>query len=84
LGIEKLLVANRGEIALRVFRACRDLGIETVAVAAPDDLESLHARSAGETLEIASYAPTQSIPATGSSPRTRTSPRRSRARDSPG
>jgi acetyl/propionyl-CoA carboxylase alpha subunit len=55
VGIEKLLVANRGEIALRVFRACRELGIETVAVATPDDRGSLHARSADETVEIASY-----------------------------
>ena len=55
MAIRKLLVANRGEIALRVFRACRELGIETVAVAPPDDSGSLHARSAGETVEIASY-----------------------------
>jgi acetyl-CoA/propionyl-CoA carboxylase biotin carboxyl carrier protein len=53
--IGKLLVANRGEIALRVFRACREFGIATVAVAAPDDRGSLHARSAEETVEIASY-----------------------------
>ncbi len=55
MGIEKLLVANRGEIALRVFRACGELGIATVAVAAPDDRGSLHARSAGETVGLASY-----------------------------
>ncbi len=53
--IRKLLVANRGEIALRVFRAARELGIGTVAVVAPDDKGSLHARSADQTMEIASY-----------------------------
>jgi acetyl/propionyl-CoA carboxylase alpha subunit len=53
--IRKLLVANRGEIAVRIFRACEAEGIATVAVVAPDDKGSMHAREAGETVEIASY-----------------------------
>src|SRR6185295_4929960 len=55
MAIEKLLVANRGEIAARIFRACRDAGIATVAVAAPDDRGSFHTRHADETVEIQSY-----------------------------
>jgi acetyl/propionyl-CoA carboxylase alpha subunit len=53
--MKRLLVANRGEIAVRIFRTCRRLGIETVAVAVPDDRGAFHARSADRTLEIASY-----------------------------
>ena len=53
--IRKLLVANRGEIAVRIFRSCRVAGIGTVAVAAPDDLGAFHTRHADETVEVASY-----------------------------
>ncbi len=62
MAIRRLLVANRGEIALRVFRTCARLGIETVAVVAPDDRGSLHARSATRIVEIASYLdPTEHV-----------------------
>jgi acetyl/propionyl-CoA carboxylase alpha subunit len=55
MAIQKLLVANRGEIAARIFRACREAGIGTVAVAAPDDRGAFHTRHADETVDIASY-----------------------------
>jgi acetyl-CoA carboxylase, biotin carboxylase subunit len=49
---EKVLIANRGEIALRIHRACRDLGIRTVAVHSTADANAMHVRLADESVCI--------------------------------
>jgi acetyl/propionyl-CoA carboxylase alpha subunit len=53
--LRKVLVANRGEIALRVLRAAKDLEIETVAIHAPADAAARHVRSASEAVAVPSY-----------------------------
>ena len=58
--IEKVLVANRGEIAVRIIRACREMGIETVAVYSTADEEALHVELADEAVCIGSPLPKNS------------------------
>ncbi|HOX10291.1 MAG TPA: biotin carboxylase N-terminal domain-containing protein, partial [Candidatus Omnitrophota bacterium] len=56
----KILIANRGEVALRIIRACRDLGIKSVAVYSEADRDSLHVKFADESVCIGSPAPSGS------------------------
>src|ERR1700733_8145480 len=50
--IEALLVANRGEIAIRAFRAANELGVRSIAVYVPEDRDSVHRLKADESYEI--------------------------------
>jgi acetyl-CoA carboxylase biotin carboxylase subunit len=58
--IRKILIANRGEIALRIIRACREMGIDTVAVYSQADRDSLHVRFADEAVCIGPPSSTDS------------------------
>lgn len=58
--IKKILIANRGEIAVRIIRACREMGIETVAVYSEADAEALHTKLADEAVCIGPAPSSQS------------------------
>ncbi len=57
---EKVLIANRGEIALRIHRACREMGIQTVAVHSTADADAMHVRLADESVCIGAPSSTDS------------------------
>ena len=57
---KKILIANRGEIAVRIIRACKEWGISTVAVHSDVDKESMHVRMADESVCIGSHQPVNS------------------------
>src|SRR6202161_3717284 len=64
---EKVLIANRGEIALRVIRACKEMGIATVAIHSTADSDAMHVRLADESVCVGPAPAAQSylnIPAT--------------------
>lgn len=58
--ISKVLVANRGEIAIRVFKTCKEMGISTVAVFSDADRDSLFVKMADEAVSIGGKQPGES------------------------
>jgi acetyl-CoA carboxylase, biotin carboxylase subunit len=57
---EKILIANRGEIALRIHRACREMGIKTVAIHSEADQDAMHVRLADESVCVGPHQASQS------------------------
>ena len=58
--ITSILIANRGEIALRVIRACREMGIKSIAIYSDEDLRAIHVKRADEAYHIGPAPPAQS------------------------
>ena len=57
---KKILIANRGEIAVRVIRACKEWGISTVAIHSDVDRESMHVKLADESICVGPHQPSSS------------------------
>ncbi|MBI5895951.1 MAG: acetyl-CoA carboxylase biotin carboxylase subunit, partial [Desulfobacterales bacterium] len=57
---KKIVIANRGEIAVRIMRTCREMGIATVAVYSDADRQALHALEADEAVHIGPSEPSKS------------------------
>ena len=63
MAIRSILIANRGEIAARIARTCRELGIESIALQAPDDRDAFHTRACDRVVDVASYLDANAIAA---------------------
>lgn len=50
--ISSILIANRGEIALRIIRACKELGIKSVSIYSDEDVRSIHVKRADEAYHV--------------------------------